>query len=86
MSHVIYTKISEGRRVAIPAELCREYGLQPGDEVVLESSESGIMLRPRGAVIRDVQDFFADAAPADVVVSEELSRERRAEAAREEHD
>ena len=83
MVHVIHTKMGEGRRVAIPADLCQEYGLQPGTAVVLEPSPTGIVVRPLDTVIREVQAFFADAAPPDVVLSEELSRDRRAEAARD---
>ncbi len=83
MSHVTHTKMSEGRRVAIPAEMCQEYGLEPGSPVVLEPSASGIVVRPLDTVIREVQAFFADAAPPDVLLSEELSRDRRVEAARE---
>jgi len=75
--------MGEGRRLAIPAELCKEYGLEPGAPVVLESTEAGIIVRPLHAVISEVQAFFADAAPADLVLSEELLRDRRAEAARE---
>src|SRR4051812_36808147 len=86
MTRVIHTKMSEGRRVAIPAELCHGYGLEPGDPLVLEPTESGIVLRPLDAVIREVQAFFADAAPAEVVLSEELSKDRREEAAREDRD
>lgn len=86
MTHVIHTKLSESRRVAIPAELCQEYGLEPGSPVVLEASESGIVLRPLEAVVREVQAFFADAAPPEVRLSDELIRERRAEAAQEDRD
>jgi bifunctional DNA-binding transcriptional regulator/antitoxin component of YhaV-PrlF toxin-antitoxin module len=81
MNHVIHTKMGQGRRVAIPAELCHQYGLEPGAPVVLESAESGIVMRPLDKVIQEVQAFFADAAPRDVVLSDELSRDRRAEAA-----
>jgi bifunctional DNA-binding transcriptional regulator/antitoxin component of YhaV-PrlF toxin-antitoxin module len=83
MTHVIHTKLSEGRRVAIPAEMCQEYGLVPGSPIVLEPSASGIVVRPLDTVIHEVQAFFADAAPQDVLLSEELSKERREEAARE---
>jgi bifunctional DNA-binding transcriptional regulator/antitoxin component of YhaV-PrlF toxin-antitoxin module len=86
MSHVIHTKMGQGRRVAIPAELCHQYGLEPGHPVVLEPSESGIVVRPLEKVIEEVQAFFADAAPHDVVLSKELSRDRRAEARREDRD
>jgi len=83
MNQVIHTKMSDGRRVAIPADMCKEYGLEPGAPVVLESTDAGIVVRPLDAVIREVQAFFADAAPADVVLSDELRRDRKAEAARE---
>ena len=80
MANVIHTKLSEGRRVAIPAELCQRYGIEPGDPVVLEPSDSGIVMRPLDAVIREVQAYFADVAPPGVSLSEELLRDRREEA------
>ena len=83
MGNVIHTKLGEGRRVAIPAELCQRYGIEPGDPVVLEPSDSGIVMRPLDAVIREVQAYFADAAPPGVSLSEELLRDRREEAERE---
>jgi bifunctional DNA-binding transcriptional regulator/antitoxin component of YhaV-PrlF toxin-antitoxin module len=83
MLNVIHTKLSEGRRVAIPAELCQCYGIEPGDPVVLEPSDTGIIMRPLHAVIRDVQAYFADVAPAGVSLSEELLRDRREEAERD---
>jgi AbrB family looped-hinge helix DNA binding protein len=86
MNHVIHTKLGEGRRVVIPAELCQKYGLEPGDPVVLEPSETGITVRPLDDVIEDVQAYFTGAAPAKVVLSEELSRDRRRDAAKEEDE
>jgi bifunctional DNA-binding transcriptional regulator/antitoxin component of YhaV-PrlF toxin-antitoxin module len=83
MTNIIHTKLSEGRRVAIPAELCQRYGIEPGDPVVLEPSDTGIIMRPLHAVIREVQAFFADVAPPDVLLSDELIRDRREEAERE---
>ena len=86
MSGIIHTRLGEGRRLVIPAELCHEFGLEPGDAIVLEPSVSGITLRPLDKVIQEVQAFFAAAAPADKLLSEELIRDRRAEAAREVND
>jgi bifunctional DNA-binding transcriptional regulator/antitoxin component of YhaV-PrlF toxin-antitoxin module len=83
MNQIIHTKLGEGRRVAIPADLCQQYGLEPGAALVLESSEAGIVLRPLNVVIEEVQAFFADAAPMDIVLSDELNRDRKAEAERE---
>jgi bifunctional DNA-binding transcriptional regulator/antitoxin component of YhaV-PrlF toxin-antitoxin module len=86
MPHVIHTKVGQGRRIAIPADLCHEYGLEPGTPVVLEASESGIMVRPLSTVIREVQDYFLKAIPPEVMLSEELIQERRADAAQEDGD
>ena len=83
MPHAIHTKMSEGRRVAIPAEFCQRYGIEPGDPVVLEPSDSGIVMRPLDALIREVQAYFAAAAPPGVRLSDELLRDRREEAERE---
>lgn len=86
MLDAIHTKLGEGRRVAIPAELCQRYGIQPGDPFVLEPSASGSVVRPLEAVIREVQAYFAEAAPPSVLLSEELLRDRRKEVERESHD
>ena len=50
----------------------QRYGIEPGDPVVLEPSDSGIVVRPLDAVIREVQAYFADVAPPGVSLSEEL--------------
>jgi hypothetical protein len=44
--------------------LFRDYGLRQGTQVVLEPLESGIARRALAAVAREVQAFFAGAAPA----------------------
>lgn len=79
--HVVHAKLGGGRRIAIPAELCRQYGLEPGGTLVLEPTESGIMVRPLDEVIQEVQEFFADAAPQETLLSDELIEDRRREAA-----
>ena len=86
MVNVIHSKLGEGRRVAIPAELCQQYGIEPGDPVVLEPLESGIVIRPLDTVIREVQAFFSDIKPANGFLSDELIRDRREEAKRENRD
>ena len=83
MHRVIHTKLGEGRRIAIPSDMCHEHGLEPGKPLVLESTETGIVVRPLDDVVREVQEFFADAGPQKGLLSEELSRDRRTEAARD---
>ena len=86
MNDVVHVKLGEGRRVAIPAELCQRYGIRPGDPLVLEASEHAITLRPLDDVIREVQAYFKEAAPPEIIMSDELIRERRAEVKRENRD
>lgn len=83
MQQAIHTKIGPGRRVVLPADLCHEYGLAPGTPVVLEPTEHGIVVRPFSDVVRDVQKYFAGTAPKGVRLSDELLRDRRAEAAKD---
>lgn len=86
MSHVTHTTIGPGRRVVIPAAICQEVGLRPGSPVVIEATGAGVVLRLLDDVVREVRAFFADAAPADTLMSDELIRERRAEAEQEARD
>ena len=82
---VIHTTLGPGRRVVIPAEVCRSFGLGPGSPVVIEASEGGVLLRPLDSVLHEVQAFFRDAASADVQLTDEPAGDRRVEAGRESH-
>ena len=55
----------------------------PGTPVVLEPTDTGFPRRPLEAVMREVQGFFADVAASDVLLSEELIRDRRKEEERD---
>ncbi len=85
MPHVIHTKLGEGRRIVLPADLCRECGINPGDTVVLESTPTGINVRSFQDVLKEVQSFFTSFAPG-VSMVDELIQDRRAEAAKENND
>ncbi len=83
MDHVFHAKLGEGRRVAIPAEVCQKIGLHPGDPVTIEIHEDGLHLVPYLQIIREVQKAFAPYKKPGVSVVDELIRERREEAARD---
>jgi len=83
MDNVFHTKLGEGRRVAIPAEVCQKVGLNPGDPVAIEIHEDGLHLVPFLQVVREVQKAFAPYKKPGVSVVDELLRERREEAERE---
>jgi AbrB family looped-hinge helix DNA binding protein len=83
MADYYRSKVAEAGRVVIPAELRKQYGIEDGGEVVFRKEEDGIRLMSAQQAIRQVQDYFASLAPPDVRLSEELLRDRREEAARE---
>ena len=83
MENVFHTKLGEGRRVAIPAEVCHKLGLHPGDPVTVELHDNELHLVPYLQVVREVQKAFAPYKKPGVSVVDELIRERREEAARE---
>jgi AbrB family looped-hinge helix DNA binding protein len=83
MDDVYYTKLGEGRRVAIPAEVCEQLGLQPGDPLAIKVQDHSLQLVPYEQIIREVQEAFAPYRQPGVSAVDELIRERRREAARE---
>lgn len=76
-------RVAADGSLSIPAELVRALGSAPGSALsaVVESGELKVL--PLDTAIRKVQDYFAQIIPAEVVLSEELIADRRAEAARE---
>ncbi|MBA4067309.1 MAG: hypothetical protein C0501_27095 [Isosphaera sp.] len=84
--HIEHVRMGEDGRLVIPAALRREAGLKPGDTVVIESDGDSLLLKSYDRVLAEVQGHFAALAAPAVLLSEELIRERRAEAAREGRD
>lgn len=79
-----HARISSSGKIALPAELRRAFGLQPGDTLVFEADGDSIRVRSFDAVIRNVQEWARQFPPTSgLLASDELSADRRAEAARE---
>jgi AbrB family looped-hinge helix DNA binding protein len=83
MSESFRVKVQEAGRIVIPAALRRELGIEEDGELLLSRDGPGIRLIPLQQAIRQAQDLFAGMAPPEVVLSEELIRDRREEAADE---
>lgn len=84
MGDVFHTTVGDDGRVVIPAVLRKQLGLTPGEQVVIEADGSGVRLRNWNRVLAEVQDYFKDVGPPGEYLSDELIKDRRAEAAREE--
>lgn len=68
-------------RLVVPVELRRELGLEDGSELAIRSDGRRLILEPRDEVLRRVRGRFA--VPDEVVLTDELLADRRAESARE---
>ena len=79
-SNLTAVKLGKQGRLVVPAPLRRELGLAPGDELVARAENGRLVFERKSAVVERLRARFKDVAGS---LSEELGRERRAEAARE---
>ena len=77
-------KVVEGGRIILPAQFRRSLGLEKGDTVLIELHDDELRVRPARAALRRLQAKLRALGPSDVLASDELVAERRAEMAREE--
>ena len=74
-------KVDQRGRVVIPADYRRTLGLAPGDSVVLELGEGVLRIQTRAAVIRRAQALVTKHTVGKRSLVDELTTERRIEAA-----
>jgi bifunctional DNA-binding transcriptional regulator/antitoxin component of YhaV-PrlF toxin-antitoxin module len=77
------TKLIAGGKMAIPAALRRELGLDDGSELLIEKDGDGFRVYTRASAIRALQRMMAPYRIEGVSVVDELIAERRAESARD---
>ncbi len=68
---------------SLPADVRSRQHIHKGDQVVLIETGDGLQVRTYDQAVREARAAFASLAPTDVVLSDELIRERRVEAERE---
>jgi AbrB family looped-hinge helix DNA binding protein len=79
-------RLASGGRIVIPAEVRQLLGIQEGEELLLTRDEAGFRLTTSRQAIRQAQSLFAKLNGEGESVVEELLRERRDEAAKEERE
>ncbi len=80
---VHHARVDSSGRIALPAAARERLAIRGGDELVIREDDDGIRLSTIDQAVRDLQRLFAAHVPPGVSLAEELSAERRAEAARE---
>ena len=81
-----HVRIAPGGRVVIPAEFRKSLGVEIGDDMVMELTNGELRLRSFDAALKRVQEIVRKYVPEGVSLADELIRERREEAAREESE
>ncbi len=84
MDKFAQTKVTVGPqgRLVIPSEIRRALDISPGDTLLAVVEDRRLVLEKREAVLQRLRSRFSH-IPSNVSLSDELIRERRAEAERE---
>ena len=75
--------IVSGGRIQVPASVRRELELVDGDTVTIRVVDGELRVRPTRGWLARAQRELARDIPQDILLSEELIADRRAEASRE---
>ncbi len=77
---VYHSRVDSSGRIVLPADVRLRQHIRTGDQVVLIEGCDGVQVKTLLQAISDAQSLFAQLAPPDVLLSEELIQERRKEA------
>ena len=83
LNPVSHARVDGAGRIVIPIGLRQKHGISSGEEIMIEDDAGSIRLRTMDEAVRDVQARCRKLAEPGILQSDELIRERRAEAARE---
>ena len=83
MREIVKTKVTQGGRIVIPAEMRRELGIEVGETVNLSVQDRSIRIISQREGIRRAQALVRKKVPKGISLVDELIADRRREAANE---
>jgi AbrB family looped-hinge helix DNA binding protein len=75
--------VDSSGRILIPAKVRKQLKLQEGSRLIAEIKKEKLVLESQLQALRRAQEYFSQFRPAGRLWSEELIKERKAEARRE---
>jgi bifunctional DNA-binding transcriptional regulator/antitoxin component of YhaV-PrlF toxin-antitoxin module len=82
-NQLFHVKVSDGRRVVLPHEACKELGVEVGDTLIVNVGNGKVELHTFDTTLAEFRALLASKVPPGVSVVDELLAERRDAANRE---
>ncbi len=83
MSEIVRTKLTQGGRIVIPAEMRKRLGMEIGDSLNIEIRNDSLQVTTMRSALRRIQRLLKKHIPPGVSLVDELIADRRKEAANE---
>ncbi len=83
MQTIIRTKVTQGGRIVIPAEMRKQLGIEIGEEVNLTLEDDSVKISTQKIALRRIQEAVKLFGPRDGSIVDELIADRRKEAENE---
>ena len=74
-----HLKVDSSGRIVLPADARARNHIAEGDTVIVVEDGNGLHVKTRDQLIAEAQAYFASFVPRDVLLSEEILQDRRAE-------
>jgi AbrB family looped-hinge helix DNA binding protein len=79
-------KVDSAGRIVIPSDLRAKLGIEPGQELILHEETDALRLQTFHQALARAQSFFSKFARPGESIVDELIRDRREEAAKEDRE
>ncbi len=83
MATIVTTKVTQGGRIVIPAEMRKQLGIEVGEKVNLEFDDGYLKVTTSKAALRRLRENLQKHILDEVSIVDELIAERREEAENE---
>ena len=80
MQTIVKTKVTQGGRIVIPAEMRKQLGIEIGEDVNLTLENDSVKISTQKIALRRIQEAVKLFGPKDYSIVDELIADRRKEA------
>jgi len=74
-----HLKVDSSGRILLPSSARERRHIANGDTEIVVEDENGLHIKTREQLLAEAQEYFAKFVPRDVLLSDEVNEDRRAE-------